>query len=133
MVFTWQTDTRWSHFAGDLPVGIHAQRYKGADVRKRGEIPILTGLQDRDDAASVRMQPRQELGGHTLAVYNHSRDLAISRVLFIPFQKCGDTHGQMLVAAMGRNARGDGRARRAVTGVPGNPGRCPDARSALAG
>src|SRR5262249_5449779 len=69
----------------------------------------------------------------TVAVSNHSRDLAVSRVLFIPFQKCGGTHGQMLVAAMGWNARGDGRARRAVTGVPGNPGRRPDARSALAG
>src|SRR5260370_7781621 len=32
--------------------------------------------------------------------------LSVSRVLFIPFQKYGDAHGEMLVSAMGGNAQG---------------------------
>jgi hypothetical protein len=32
--------------------------------------------------------------------------LSVSRVLFIPFQKYGDAHGEMLFSAMGGNAQG---------------------------
>ena len=52
------------------------------------------------------MQAGEELGGHALPVHNHSRNLAVSRVLFIPLQKCGNAHGEMLVEAQGGNAQG---------------------------
>ena len=106
VVLTGQADASGSHFTDELSVGIPAQGYKGSYARKRGEIPILIGLQDRDHMASLRVYPREKHGGHALSNHNHPGDLAVSRVLFIPFQKYGDAHGEMLVSAMGGNAQG---------------------------
>ena len=64
------------------------------------EVSILIGLQDRNDAASFSVQAGEKFGSHPLAIYDHWRDLAVSHVLFIQLQKCGDAHGEMLVAAL---------------------------------
>src|SRR6266568_356349 len=55
VVLTGQADASGSHFTDELSVGIPAQGYKGSYARKRGEIPILIGLQDRDHMASLRV------------------------------------------------------------------------------
>lgn len=78
-----------------------AERYKGAHFGEGREISILIGLQDRDHVASIGVQARQEFGGHALAIHNHPCDLAVSRMLFIPLQKCGNARCQMLIATMG--------------------------------
>src|SRR5438034_11712066 len=56
----------------------------------------------------IRPPPSSTLFPYTtlfrsLSIHNHPGDLAVSRVLFIPFQKYGDAHGEMLVSAMGGN------------------------------
>ncbi len=79
---------------------IPVQGHKGSDVGEGGKIPVLIGLQDGDHAASLRMQAGKGFGDHTLAVHDHSRDLFVPRVLFIPLQKCGEAHSKMLVAAI---------------------------------
>ena len=106
MIFTGQADASVRHFTDDLSVNISAQGHKSSHTRKRGEIPILIRLQDGDRMASLSMQAGEERGGHALAIYDHARDLAVSRVLFIPLQKCGDAHGEMLVSAMGSDEQG---------------------------
>ena len=106
MIFTGQADASVRHFTDDLSVNISAQGHKSSHIRKRGEIPILIRLQDGDRMASLSMQAGEERGGHALAIYDHARDLAVSRVLFIPLQKCGDAHGEMLVSAMGSDEQG---------------------------
>ena len=106
MIFTGQADASGSHFTDDLSVDILAQGYKSSYVGKRGKIPVLICLQDGDHMASLSMQSGEELGGHTLTVHDHSRDLAVSRVLFILLQKCGDAHSEMLVSAVGGHEQG---------------------------
>jgi hypothetical protein len=102
MVFTGQADACGSHFADDLSVCIPAQGHKGANVRERGEIPVLVRQEDRDDAASLNMQFRQEFGRHALAVHNDPLHAGLLHVLFIALQQRGNTHGEMLIAPMGR-------------------------------
>ena len=106
VVLTGQADASGSHFTDELSVDIPAQGYKGSYARKRGEIPILIGLQDRDHSADARRSRRLQRAHGALAVHDHSRDLAVSCVLFIPLQKYRDAHGEMLVSAMGGNAQG---------------------------
>ena len=101
MVFAWQGNARWRYFADDLPVYVCAERHKGSHVGKGREISILIRLQDRDHAAPLGVQARQEFGGHALPVHDHSCDLGVPHLLFITCQKCGDTCDEMLVAAMG--------------------------------
>src|SRR5690348_9194034 len=44
--------TRWSDFPNDLPMGISTQRLKGADIRERGQVAILVGLQNPTGCAT---------------------------------------------------------------------------------
>jgi hypothetical protein len=100
MVFTGQTDASGSHFTDNLSVGIYAQRHKHTHLGEGGEIPILIGLQDRDYMASLRMQAGEKFGSHALPIHDYSCNLAALCVLFIPLQKCGDAHGEMLISSM---------------------------------
>jgi hypothetical protein len=87
-------------------VGIGPERHKGADVRERGKIAILIGLQNRDDPASFGLEFCEKFRGHALAIHDQTRHLAVSHKLFILCQQGGNTDCQMLIAAMGADKEG---------------------------
>ena len=106
MVFAGQRHARWSHFADDLPVDVRDERHKRSHLGEGGEVAILVGLQDRDDTASFGVQPRQEFGGHPLAIDNHPCHLAVPHKLLKVRKVGGNTCGEMLITAMGGDKQG---------------------------
>jgi len=106
MVFAGQRHARWSHFADDLPVDVREERHKRSHLGEGEEVAILVGLQDRDDIASFGVQPRQEFGGHPLAIDDHPCHLAVPHKLLKVPKVGGNTCGEMLITVMGGDKQG---------------------------
>src|SRR6266567_651243 len=101
MVFAWQSNASRGYLADDLPVGIRAQGHKGPHLGEGGEVAILIGLQDRDDAAPFLVQAGEKFGGHPLPIHNHACHLTGLDALLIACQERRNSCGEMLVSPMG--------------------------------